>query len=418
MYHKNLNFKTFQNNDELDIIILLKMSRKIGREEFELSSVSSEKRLQYIIQKYVDGCSDIFNVISCLYSYDSNLMMSDIYILYDFFSNTNDVDTLHKIITTYKFDSETIQCCVEDVFKYQYLEQVKMFYELFPQEVVSFIKKSSPNTVAHNSAKLIEFCVDNNIVTVEHLSKSSIPNTNSCTGSIIRLHKYGIKYNCGQLEAFFTNFLNSSSSTQFCCSYTIMSLYPDADKSTIVKYMEEKSSKMAYEKFIPCFNYIRNNLDEMAKHRIMTQLMLTNNLELCKYVQNSVKILTKDKMMANNHAIFKRVCNEHHKEIVAWIVKLFPDLYNFQMNLGTGYSIIPIIYQDLKKINITHTEKCPVCLDKITDCSINCGHMFCYNCINIVFRTSATCPLCKKSITDSFVSEKVTESVEVSEEKN
>ena len=53
-------------------------------------------------------------------------------------------------------------------------------------------------------------------------------------------------------------------------------------------------------------------------------------------------------------------------------------------------------------ININH-ENCSICLEEPGKCSqLKCGHIYHRKCINKWFKTSSSCPVCRRDYSENF----------------
>jgi hypothetical protein len=90
---------------------------------------------------------------------------------------------------------------------------------------------------------------------------------------------------------------------------------------------------------------------------------------------------------------------------VVWgyLAKIILFFFNFTIGrkgLQSIYSQLMTLSEETQPDNLSNGNKCPICKSFITMCSVaeNCGHNFCYYCINLHMKKSELCPVCYTQI--------------------
>ena len=135
-------------------------------------------------------------------------------------------------------------------------------------------------------------------------------------------------------------------------------------------------------------------------------LKITKSISIQKKLEFSIKL--KEEEILNNNANDNANDNDNQ-----YLESIKNDLSNDKRNLTNekkNYDIVKRVYDYLKSVinNIKESETCPICLDdtNIDNLAItNCGHKFCWDCINEYIEEmdnrsyQVKCPKCNIAIT-------------------
>lgn len=186
---------------------------------------------------------------------------------------------------------------------------------------------------------------------------------------------------------------------------TFMTLY-DISYHVFDYMMERYCSNTQYsQKAFTCFKIMICETgdkydDVIAPEKYLKLSSQVDNAHIFEYVYEHMGSSTYFDIMKNDHAFFKQMCNEKKEKMCKMLVSKFNSTYKFE-NINSCY--VPIILKNLKRIRIKTDDICVVCHCSNNDCVANCSHSFCYNCLNIIYKTSKSCPLCKGRIEKCYV---------------
>ena len=81
----------------------------------------------------------------------------------------------------------------------------------------------------------------------------------------------------------------------------------------------------------------------------------------------------------------------------------------FDINLNNDTNIMNLMSNELNNINLddnNEDEECGICMDVISEDNVGvtkCGHIFCYECLEIAIKNYHNCPMCKKRLKDNEI---------------
>jgi hypothetical protein len=214
---------------------------------------------------------------------------------------------------------------------------------------------------------------------------------------LIELHKRGFKITDEHIVKFIDTICKYKNIETRV--HVLISLVPDIHYSKLNQILVEAKQNSVV---ILILNYIHGKITDEESIQIFKGLCFGDAVVSAKYMYIKFDIANSCDIKDNDHEFFKKLCKHNSKKCAKWIIELFPDTYSLAQK---KLCITPIIFIKLKKIKIDHSDTCSICGICETNCSSNCGHAFCYTCLNTLFNTSKKCPICTSDINNCYVTD-------------
>ena len=108
----------------------------------------------------------------------------------------------------------------------------------------------------------------------------------------------------------------------------------------------------------------------------------------------------------NDHFAFRTVCENRYTILAEWFCYINPN-YNIYYDMDDeflDYTINKVFPLDTtKKIELNEVCLCPICYESNIDCTINCNHNYCIECLQKHYNYKTNCPICRAEIINCYL---------------
>ncbi len=187
-------------------------------------------------------------------------------------------------------------------------------------------------------------------------------------------------------------------------------------KDCDIKFDKESMLVEMYETIMKKENYginatLRREVDKNRKESEENAKLVQTTLEEAEKLRDENKLLkqhaishsSNGHMFPDDEPSKKRKLDEKTSEVVMTWSLLQTGLK--QLNpVGQSLEQLRSMSSDLKKFHlliddaIVKEEHCSICMDARNNATTQCGHMFCYSCIDKIKNSTKTCPKCREVI--------------------
>lgn len=270
----------------------------------------------------------------------------------------------------------SLEKCSQKSLKLQYaldyfckngsLEEIKYLFSVYDKYN---IYNCLINSETHNNIKIFNYLLDN---FTEHLDKDLL------------FKLLIINYNEKYLNIFiekYINCLNTNDLFYYVCIYGILSIMKDFYSESISN-LDKCMQTLLDNNHLECIEW----LSVLIKDKIDFKKLKFD------YVRdNQIILFLNDYNINIPDELFNKALKFGYIDLIMTLCKLYPIRFKYDKSKKSGFII--------KRSKLIKEKMCHICLYEFkNNVVLNCGHLFCDDCINEWLKIKHTCPICRENI--------------------